>query len=210
MQAGLEQTSAQLQTSQSSLQTEQTRNARLAQACADIEVRLNDQLQQVQSLEEQQRHSRHALEHYRTSVREQREQELRRHEAQVQMIQVEVRQLQQSIIVYQDEQTRLNRANERLLAEAAQHQRQWVGQQQAQASRQEEWGRVREQLEGQAAQLRAELEGEAARLREQLIDQAQRAARAEGAQAMLREQLTALQARQSSAVDSHAEADPQG
>ena len=46
-----------------------------------------------------------------------REQEQRRHEGQVQQIQMELRQAQQSALVRQDEITQLHRDNERLLTE---------------------------------------------------------------------------------------------
>ncbi|WP_213881360.1 DNA-binding protein [Pseudomonas sp. dw_358] len=99
------------------LQTEQTRGARLNQACDDLQTRLKDKDEHIASLEEKHRHARDALEHYRQSVKEQREQELRRHESQLQQLQGEVRQLQQSLQVRQQEATVLNRDNERLLAE---------------------------------------------------------------------------------------------
>jgi len=107
-----------LQTSQTSLQAEITRNARLSQNCSDLEVRVQEKDEQVRSLEEKHLHARDALEHYRNAVKEQREQEQRRHEGQVQQIQVELRQLQQTLIIKQDELTRLNRDNERLLSES--------------------------------------------------------------------------------------------
>ncbi|MEQ7918683.1 DNA-binding protein [Xanthomonas sp. WHRI 1810A] len=118
--AALDVQTGELQTSQSSLQSELTRNARLSQHCADLEVRVQEKDEQVRSLEEKHLHARDALEHYRNAVKEQREQELRRHEGQLQQVQVELRQLQQMQVVKQDELTRLNRDNERLLAEARQ------------------------------------------------------------------------------------------
>jgi hypothetical protein len=42
------------------------------------------------------------------------------HEGQVQQLQVELRQLQQALIIKQDELTRLNRDNERLLSDSRQ------------------------------------------------------------------------------------------
>ncbi|WP_256594744.1 hypothetical protein [Pseudomonas sp. OV226] len=60
------------------------------------------------------------LEHYRNAVKEQREQEQQRHEGQVQQVRVELRQLQHTLMLKQDELTRLNRDNERLLSEARQ------------------------------------------------------------------------------------------
>jgi chromosome segregation ATPase len=109
-----------LQTSQTSLQAEITRNARLSQNCSDLEVRVQEKDGQVRSLEEKHLHARDALEHYRNAVKEQREQEQRRHEGQIQQGQVELRQLQQTLIIKQDELTRLNRDNERLLSESRQ------------------------------------------------------------------------------------------
>ncbi|MNF43388.1 Chromosome partition protein Smc [compost metagenome] len=111
---------AELQTSQTSLQAEITRNARLSQSCSDLELRVQEKDEQIRSLEEKHLHSRDALEHYRNAVKEQRDQEQRRHEGQVQQVQVELRQLQQTLIIKQDELTRLNRDNERLLSEARQ------------------------------------------------------------------------------------------
>ncbi|PMZ64746.1 integrase, partial [Pseudomonas sp. GW247-3R2A] len=56
-------------------------------------------------------------EHYRNAIKEQREQEQSRHEGQLQQIQMELRQAQQSALVRQDEITQLHRDNERLLTE---------------------------------------------------------------------------------------------
>ena len=100
------------------LQTEQTRNAALNQACSDFELRLKDRDEQIRSLEEKHLHARDALEHYRSAVKEQREQDQRRHEGQVQQIQMELRQAQQSALVRQDEITQLHRDNERVLSES--------------------------------------------------------------------------------------------
>ena len=105
---------------QASLQTEITRNARLSQSCSDLELRVQEKDEQIRSLEDKHQHAREALEHYRNAVKEQRDQEQRRHEGQLQHVQVELRQLQQTLMVKQDDLTRLNRDNERLLAEARQ------------------------------------------------------------------------------------------
>jgi chromosome segregation ATPase len=106
-----------LENTRALLQTEQTRNAGLNQALTDFELRLQDKDEQIRSLEEKHLHTRDALEHYRTAVKEQREQEQSRHEGQVQQIQMELRQAQQSALVRQDEITQLHRDNERLLTE---------------------------------------------------------------------------------------------
>jgi chromosome segregation ATPase len=127
----------QLQTTQLALQQQQqerqqaeVENARLLQANCDQEARLQDRDSQIRSLEEKHQHARDALEHYRQASKEQREQEQRRHESQVQQVQLEVRQLQQTLIVKQDELTRLNRDNARLLTEARQTQKDQHAQQQ--------------------------------------------------------------------------------
>ncbi|SEI21115.1 DNA-binding protein [Pseudomonas asplenii] len=114
----LAQETEQLHTTRSMLQTEQTRNAGLTQACSDHELRLADKEAQVRSLEDKHQHARDALEHFRNAAREQREQEQRRHEGQLQQVQMELRQAQQSALVRQDEITQLHRDNERLLAES--------------------------------------------------------------------------------------------
>jgi chromosome segregation ATPase len=113
----LTQESAELHDTRSMLQSEQTRNAGLNQALADFELRLQDKDEQIRSLEEKHLHAREALEHYRNAVKDQREQEQRRHEGQVQQIQMELRQAQQNALVRQDEITQLHRDNERLLTE---------------------------------------------------------------------------------------------
>ena len=115
--AALAEESASLQTASTSLQTEQTRNAGLSQACSDYELRINDKDEQIRSLEEKHLHARDALEHYRNAIKDQREQEQRCHEGQLQQVQAELRQTQQSALVRQDEITQLHRDNERLLIE---------------------------------------------------------------------------------------------
>jgi len=91
--------------------------ARLDQLQRDQQMRLDEREAQIRSLEDKHQHAREALEHYRSSVKEQREQEQRRHEGQVQQLQVELRQCQQMLIVKQEEVLQLNRDNERLLGE---------------------------------------------------------------------------------------------
>lgn len=121
--AALTEQGAQLQTTHSSWQSELTRNAGLSQQCQDLERRVQDKDLQIQSLEEKHVHARAALEHYREAIKEQREQDQRRHEAQLQQIQLEQRKLQETLVIKQDESTRLNRDNERLLGEMRQQAR---------------------------------------------------------------------------------------
>lgn len=121
--AALASQAEELRTSQSSLQAELTRNARISQSCSDLELRVQEKDELVRSLEEKHGHARDAMEHYRNAIKEQREQDQRRHETQLQQSQHEMLQLQQTLMVRQDELTRLNRDNERLLAEARQQNR---------------------------------------------------------------------------------------
>jgi chromosome segregation ATPase len=114
----IDQQTAALLDTREQLQAQQTENARLQQASQDMATRLEDKDGQIRSLEEKHLHARDALEHYRNSVKEQRDQEQRRHEGQVQQVQMELRQAQQSALVRQEEITQLNRANERLLTES--------------------------------------------------------------------------------------------
>jgi chromosome segregation ATPase len=91
---------------------------RLAQQVRDLTERLSEHDGFRRSLEEKLQHAYAALEHYRTASKEQREQEARRHEQQVQQLQAELRQVNQMAIVKQNEITQLNRDNARLVAEA--------------------------------------------------------------------------------------------
>ena len=112
-----------LKTTQSTLQNEVTRNARLTQSNSDLEVRIQERDGQIQSLEQKHTHAREALEHYRASIKEQRDQDLNRHESQVYQMQQELTVLQQTLIVKQEEISRLIRDNERFITENRQHAR---------------------------------------------------------------------------------------
>jgi chromosome segregation ATPase len=158
-QAALTEQGALLQTTHSSWQTELTRNAKLSQQCQDLEMRVEDKERQIQSLEEKHVHARAALEHYREAMKAQREQDQRRHEAQLQQIQLEQRKLQETLVIKQDESTRLNRDNERLLGELRQQAR-------ALADQQERGQRLATELS--AAQMSS---ARADGVREQLLEQ---------------------------------------
>lgn len=125
--AGLEQTLSSEQAAHQQLrgqaQQMQVELARLDQLQRDQQMRLDEREAQIRSLEDKHQHAREALEHYRTAVKEQREQEQRRHEGQVQQLQVELRQGQQTLAIKQAEVLQLNRDNERLLGEARSVQR---------------------------------------------------------------------------------------
>ncbi len=78
---------------------------------------LDEKQAQIDSLEEKHQHSREALEHYRQSVKEQRDQDQRKHEQQIQQLQTENRTLNQTLSVKQTEITQLNKDNSRLVSE---------------------------------------------------------------------------------------------
>lgn len=99
------------------LQQEAIARHTAVQEVADLKIRLSENEAHRQSLEEKHAHAREALGHYRQSVKEQRDQDQRRHEQQIQQLQAEMRQLQQSLVVKQDEVTRLNQEGARLVAD---------------------------------------------------------------------------------------------
>jgi chromosome segregation ATPase len=99
------------------LQNETIAHHTAKQQVADLKERLAENDAHRQSIEEKHKHAREALEHYRQSVKEQRDQDQRRHEQQIQQLQAEMRQLQQSLVVKQDEVTRLNQEGARLVAD---------------------------------------------------------------------------------------------
>jgi chromosome segregation ATPase len=99
------------------LQVETIARHTAEQQVADLKERFAENDAHRQSIEEKHKHAREALEHYRQSVKEQRDQDQRRHERQVQQLQAEIRLLQQSLVVKQDEVTRLNQEDARLIAD---------------------------------------------------------------------------------------------
>ncbi|WP_199099493.1 DNA-binding protein [Dyella sp. ASV21] len=86
----------------------------LEERVVGLEARLAEQMTHVQSLEQKHQQAREALEHFRQSAKEQRETESRRHEHQVQGLQVELRQAQEWINGKNQELLQLNRDNARL------------------------------------------------------------------------------------------------
>ncbi|MGQ5523020.1 DNA-binding protein [Chitinimonas sp. PSY-7] len=101
------------------LAEEKTANMQLSQKVAGLNERLKDNEAHRQSLEEKHTHARDALEHYRQSVKEQREQEQRRHEHQLQQLQMEARTLNQTLVVKQNELTQLYQTLAKETAELA-------------------------------------------------------------------------------------------
>lgn len=69
---------------------------RIEERAAGLTARLAEAEVHLQSLEAKHRHAREALEHFRTAAKEQRDQEIRRHEHEVQGLQVELRRAQEA------------------------------------------------------------------------------------------------------------------
>lgn len=88
-----------------------TEVAQLGERIAGLTTRLAEHEAHAQSLEQKHLHAREALEHYRTSVKDQREQEQRRHEHQVQELQVALRQANEVLTAKNHELVQLNRDN---------------------------------------------------------------------------------------------------
>lgn len=157
--------SAQLQRTEVTLQAElaaheQTRqawqsatllNAQLVQQVTDLKEHLTENEAHRQSLEDKHRHAREALEHYRESAKEQREQEQRRHEQQVQQLQAELRTLNQTLIVKQNELTHAYQDAARTGAELVATRKELHRSEQ----HAEKTGKVRDELQARATQLEA-------------------------------------------------------
>ncbi|MDE2201592.1 MAG: DNA-binding protein [Burkholderiaceae bacterium] len=103
---------------QTALQQRTIEAERSAQQIQDLTARLTEHESFRRSLEEKLQHAHQALEHFRHASKEQRDQDARRHEQQVQQLQAEIRQANQSLIVKQGEITQLNKDGARLIAEA--------------------------------------------------------------------------------------------
>lgn len=93
------------------------KEAKAAQTEEKLRELLAEKQTQIESLEEKHRHSREAMEHYRQSVKEQRDQDQRKHEQHSQQLQTEIRALNQTLSVKQSDITQLNKDNGRLAAE---------------------------------------------------------------------------------------------
>ncbi|WP_018275138.1 DNA-binding protein [Teredinibacter turnerae] len=93
------------------------KEAKAAQTEEKLRELLAEKQTQIESLEEKHRHSREAMEHYRQSVKEQRDQDQRKHEQHSQQLQSEIRALNQTLSVKQSDITQLNKDNGRLAAE---------------------------------------------------------------------------------------------
>lgn len=96
------------------LQDRTTQVMTLEERVVGLETRLTEQAAHSQSLEQKHSQAREALEHFRQSSKEQRDAESRRHEQQVQMLQVELRQANELVATKNHEAMQLNRDNARL------------------------------------------------------------------------------------------------
>ncbi len=67
-----------------------------------LHQRLSERQAHIASLEQKHTHAREALEHFRAATKTQREQDLQRHEHQVQLVQAELRKAQQQVAVVQE------------------------------------------------------------------------------------------------------------
>lgn len=99
------------------LQEEIIERRTVEQQVHDLQERLAENDAHRVSLEEKHAHAREALEHYRQSIKEQRDLDQRRHEQQVQQLQADIRLLQQNIVVKQEDVTRLNKEGARMAAD---------------------------------------------------------------------------------------------
>ena len=116
-QSALEQERERHDSARQALQAERIERTRAEQQVADLKERLAENEAHRKSLEDKHTHAREALEHYRQSVKDQRDQDQRRHEHEIQVLRAELRLDQQTVVVKQDEITKLNQEGARLVAE---------------------------------------------------------------------------------------------
>jgi len=123
-QTDLERERSQHQLTAAAFHTEQLRVHRLEQEVLGLKNQLGASEKHQTSLEDKHQHARETLEHYRGAIKDQREQEQRRHEQQLQQMQAELRQLQQTLIIKQSEVTESSKDNARLAAELSETRKQ--------------------------------------------------------------------------------------
>jgi hypothetical protein len=91
--------------------------AKLAQEVSDLRERLAKEEEHRQSLEDKHKQARESLEHFRQAAKEQREQEHRKHDQEVQYLQSELRNVNQALTQKQQETTHAHQECTRLLGE---------------------------------------------------------------------------------------------
>ncbi|MBO9832579.1 DNA-binding protein [Xanthomonas phaseoli] len=165
-----------------------TELAQLQERIAGLTARLVEHERHAQSLEHKHEHAREALEHYRTSVKDQREQEQRRHAHQVQELQVALRQANEALTAKNHDLMQLNRDNGQWLERHTRLEREVAqARQQADAQQRERDALRLTAAEHQALQVRwtqnvQALEGvraELAAARAELVEERQRREHAE-------------------------------
>ncbi len=92
-------------------------STQLAQQVNDLQERLGIEERHRQSLEEKHQHAHQALEHFRQASKEQRDQELRKHEQQVQYFQTELKKVNEVLTAKQHEAIHAQQEGVRLLGE---------------------------------------------------------------------------------------------
>ena len=101
------------------LQAQSITNAQQTQRIQDMESQLATEATHRQSLEEKHLHARESLEHFRLATKEQREQEQRQFEQQIQFLQSEIRSTKESLNGRQQELIHSHTANAKLSSELA-------------------------------------------------------------------------------------------
>tara|TARA_R110002072_G_scaffold238329_1_gene395672 strand:+ start:5477 stop:6511 length:1035 start_codon:yes stop_codon:yes gene_type:complete len=104
-------------TADKELRTITIENQRIVQEVTDLIALAEEKDKRIQSLEDKHQHARDAAEHYRRAVKEQRDQDQRQHEQQVQLLQTEQRHLSQTLSIKLSEITQLNKENARFVTE---------------------------------------------------------------------------------------------
>jgi len=193
------------ETSRQALAAAQLEIAQLGERVTGLASRLQEQEAHVASLDEKHRHAREALEHFRTAAKEQREQEQRRHEHQVQLLQVELRQAAETLRDKTQAILDLNRDNARLTEQQTRLDRELAGLQKQSRQQQQELETLRpldaelkslmarsvqeiataEQLRDAVRRLTAELDVERTRRREAEIEGAAARARLDALEPLL-------------------------
>ena len=190
----LEASEQDLATVQNQLGAEKIARHTAEQRVLDLNGRLTDAERHQASLEEKHKYARDALEHYRTAAKEQREQEQRRHEHQVQGLQTELKQARLAFSLKQEELTRLNKEAAALATELG-------SVKQAQHLEREATRKQAKQVEDlQAVEARAAvLEVQLADSRTRVAEAGETVARADSACDELRRQISALEVELSAA-----------
>ena len=110
----------QRQAAEQAMQASVVTIGQLEERVAGLVARQEEREAHIVSLENKHTHAREALEHFRTSAKEQRDQELRRHEHEVQSLQVQLRQANEALNGKNHELMQLNRDNARMTEQLGQ------------------------------------------------------------------------------------------